>query len=283
MEKCPPDTTLPQSQVPPLQAPTLQAPVSDDASARTTRPFTSSAEVMAHAFGAPTPDMGQRTFMRMVSHELRTPLNSIIGFSDILSQELYGPLGHPQYVEYAGIIRDSGKRLLTLFNDVLEIVRLENEPNLLRPETDDLRPWLEAAVLRHTERATAQGVRLCLRLNGDALSACFDLHGLNTCLDQLLRNAIDFAPAGADIDIHAFSGPEGADIRIFNPGPAPDPQDIPRLMRPFEQGTTALNRSRDGAGLGWTLVRLSAEAMGGRFSILSEPETGLTAILRLPA
>jgi signal transduction histidine kinase len=70
-------------------------------------------------------DEQQRSFLRMVSHELRTPLNSILGFSEIISQELYGPLGAPQYKEYAGIIRASGQRLLNLVNQILEIARLE--------------------------------------------------------------------------------------------------------------------------------------------------------------
>jgi len=253
------------------------------ASARPVSPFTSGREVMADAFGAPRPDMGQRTFMRMVSHELRTPLNSIIGFSDILSQELYGPLGSAQYVEYAGIIRDSGKRLLTLFNDVLEIVRLENEPDLLRPENDDLRPFLEEAAQHHAAAAAARGVRLSLRADRNDLSARFDPRGLNTCLEQLLRNAVDFTPEGGEIDIHAFRAADTAEIRIFNPGPAPDPADVPRLMRPFEQGAGVLSRTREGAGLGWPLVRLSAGAMGGTFSVQSDPQTGLTAIIRLPA
>ncbi|MFT3997012.1 MAG: HAMP domain-containing sensor histidine kinase [Asticcacaulis sp.] len=253
------------------------------AGAGTTRPYTPSQEVVASAFApvAATPEMGRRTFMRMVSHELRTPLNSIIGFSDILSHELYGPLGSPQYVEYAGIIRDSGRRLLSLFNDVLEIVRLENEPDLLKAEIDDLRPMLEDAVKRHACRAAERGVTLSLDMADDELLACFDPRGLNSSLDHLLVNAIDFTPEGGSVDIRAHAAPDRAEIRIFNPGPAPDPTDIARLMRPFEQGAGDYNRSREGAGLGWTIVRLSMTAMGGDFHIASDPAEGLTATLML--
>src|SRR5437879_13565264 len=86
----------------------------------------------------------KRAFLRMVSHELRTPLNSILGFSEILSCELYGPLGAPQYKEYAEIIRGSGKRLLRMVNQVLEIGRLQGLKLDLRPEP--LEPALEEAI-----------------------------------------------------------------------------------------------------------------------------------------
>ncbi|MCA1935005.1 MAG: HAMP domain-containing histidine kinase [Asticcacaulis sp.] len=229
----------------------------------------------------PESDFGKRAFMRMVSHELRTPLNSIIGFAEVLTHELYGPLGAPQYTEYAGIIRDSGKKLLSLFNDVLELVRLESEPNLLRPEIETLPPHIHDAARRHAACARARGVNILPGLTDAELSARFDPRGLGLCLDHLIGNAIDFTPEGRDVEITARPDGEFVDIAVFNPGKAPDPADIPRLMRPFEQGASDYNRSREGAGLGWSIVKLASEAMGGSFSVQSDPRNGLKATVRL--
>ncbi|UDF03993.1 HAMP domain-containing sensor histidine kinase [Asticcacaulis sp. AND118] len=226
-------------------------------------------------------DIGKRAFMRMVSHELRTPLNSIIGFAEVLTHELYGPLGAPQYSEYAGIIRDSGKKLLSLFNDVLELVRLESEPGLLRPEVDVLLPHIHDAVRRHAPEAQARGVHVLPGLADAELSACFDPRALSLCLDHLIANAIDFTPEGRDVEITARPDGDWVDIAVYNPGKAPDPADIPRLMRPFEQGASDYNRTREGAGLGWPIVRLASVAMGGAFAVQSDPRNGLKAVVRL--
>ncbi len=229
-------------------------------------------------------DLAKRAFLRMVSHELRTPLNSIIGFSEILSQQLYGPLGSPQYVEYAGIIRDSGTKLLALFNNFLEIVRLEGGGDL-KPTLEPVLPQLEYAVAKVRNVAAARGVLINIRLIDDELSAIFDPRGLASCLDQLLHNAIDFTATGDTIELDARRrrdfNHDMVDISVFNRGDAPDPADIDRLMRPFEQGATAHSRTREGAGLGWAIVKLNCQAMGGNFAVASRKGEALKAILRL--
>ncbi len=224
-------------------------------------------------------DVARRAFLRMVSHELRTPLNSIIGFSEILRQELYGPLGAPNYVEYAGIIQDSGKKLLALFNNFIEIVRLESGGDLATAP-NPLLAALEDAVGRVRPFAVARGVHIRIRLLDEDLEAMFDPRGLASCLDQLLHNAIDFTPEGDDIEIDV-SGRGMIDITIHNRGDAPDESQIERLMLPFEQGSTAASRTRQGAGLGWAIVRLNCEAMGGQFHVETRAGEALTAILTL--
>lgn len=259
----------------PANAPQTDLPVSE------TGLRVASSDGLSEAYGDPEPEMGKRVFMRMVSHELRTPLNSIIGFAEVLKHELYGPLGAPQYLEYAGIIRDSGAKLLSLFNDVLEIVRLEGESGVLHPEVDTLLPALEDALRRHQPRAETRQVTLNLAFSDEDLCALHDARGLGNCLDHLLMNAIDFTPEGERIDITVTPKGDYVDIGVFNPGPAPEPSDIARLMRPFEQGAVQHNRTREGAGLGWAIVRLSARAMGGVFSVQSDPQIGLRATVRL--
>ena len=218
----------------------------------------------------------------MVSHELRTPLNSIIGFSDILNQELYGPLGSPQYVEYAGIIRDSGKKLLTLFNNVLDIVRLEGGGGL-NPMNEPLLPIIEEAIGKLRPQATAGGVTLYNRVVDEDLHAWLDPRGLASCLDHLLRNAIEFTAAGETVEVNARQADGCVTLTVFNRGNAPDQGEVERLMKPFEQGENAENRRHEGAGLGWAIVKLNAEAMGGAFGVVSRKGDALKAILRLKA
>jgi signal transduction histidine kinase len=227
-------------------------------------------------------ESAKRAFLRMVSHELRTPLNSIIGFSDILNQELYGPLGSPQYVEYAGIIRDSGKKLLTLFNNVLDIVRLEGGGGL-NPMNEPVLPIIEEAIGKLQSQAKAGGVTLYNRLVDEDLHAWLDPRGLAVCLDHLLRNAIDFTAAGEIVEVNARQADGYVALTIFNRGNAPDQSEIERLMKPFEQGENAENRRHEGAGLGWAVVRLNAEAMSGAFGVVSRKGEALKAIVRLKA
>ena len=227
-------------------------------------------------------DAARRAFLRMVSHELRTPLNSIIGFADILHGQLYGPLGSPEYVEYAGIIRDSGSRLLHLFNNVLELIRLEGGGGFA-PAPEAVQPWLEEAVARRREAAAARQVELRLRPPEASISAVVDPKGLLTCLDHLIGNAIDFTSAGDAVEIAARREGRHVLISVYNRGPAPAPDDIERLMQPFEQGQHVLNRSHDGAGLGWPIVRLTAQAMGGEFGVATRTGEALRAVLRFPA
>lgn len=227
-------------------------------------------------------DAARRAFLRMVSHELRTPLNSIIGFAEILRQELYGPLGSPNYVEYAGIIHDSGRKLLTLFNNFIEIVRLESGGDL-KPEPNAVLPALEDAAARIRSLGSARGISLSLRLLDENLEASFDPRGLSSCLDQLLNNAMDFTPAGESIELDARPVGDDVEITVFNRGDAPDPSELDRLMKPFEQGSSAIAQARQGAGLGLAIVRLNCLAMGGQFALESRKGEALRAILRLKA
>lgn len=251
-----------------------------------TAPQTSQArDAIAHWHPAPAANPGddnaaRRAFLRMVSHELRTPLNSIIGFSEILHQQLYGPLGSPNYVEYAGIIQDSGKKLLALFNSFIEIVRLEGGGDL-KPQANPVLPAFEDAVSKVRGVASARGVHLTIRLLDENLEACFDPRGLASCLDQLLHNAMDFTAAGDSVELDAGLSGGMVEVSVFNRGDAPAPGDINRLMAPFEQGSSTAARTRQGAGLGWAIVRLNAQAMGGVFEVETHEGQSLRAILRL--
>ena len=226
-------------------------------------------------------DEAQRNFLRMVSHELRTPLNSIIGFSEVLSRELYGPLGSPQYREYADIIKGSGFKLLRMVNQVLEIVRLESGAAELDLRAESLGLAVQAARAAVQAEAEARGVTLRVCCLGEMPVALADPRALRTILTNLLQNAVAFSPEGGEVRITARGSFSTVTVEVEDDGEGVDPADLPRLMQPFEQGENALTRAMDGAGLGLPIVRLLAQAMGGTLSLRSHLGEGFTASVLL--
>jgi signal transduction histidine kinase len=228
-------------------------------------------------------DEAKRSFLRMVSHELRTPLNSILGFSEIIASELYGPLGAPQYKEYAGIIRASGNRLLKLVNQILEIARLEGRAVDLDLRSEALDHALDDVLDGLHDEIQARRVSVAVEAQGELPCVIADPRGLRSILSNLIQNAVAFSPEGGLVCVKAEPAGHMVDIAIADQGPGVDPEDIPRLLRPFEQGENALTRRAEGAGLGLPIVELLCTAMNGRLKLNSVPGCGLTAIVRLPA
>lgn len=228
-------------------------------------------------------DAAKSAFLRMVSHELRTPLNSIIGFSEILSRELYGPIGQPRYRDYAEIVLQSGHRLLALVNQILEIVRLQEGAADLEPQPEPLAFAVGDVVRALADRCAERQVGIEVEDGAVMPWVTADPRALRTILTNLLENAIAFSPAGAEVRVRARRIAEEVEIVVEDHGEGLDPDDLPRLMQPFEQGDGALTRSTEGAGLGLPIVRLLCEAMGGRVALDGRPGEGAVATVVLPA
>jgi signal transduction histidine kinase len=230
-----------------------------------------------------TLDDQKRSFLRMVSHELRTPLNAVIGFSEILSCELYGPLGAPQYKEYATLVHESGLKLLKLVNQIVEIARLEGHVTDLDLGVQDLDEAVEDVMLQLRAEAAARGVSIVAPEVGTLPSLKADGRGLRTILTNLLQNAIAHSPRGGLVVVEARQiGGAMVEIEVRDHGEGADPADLARLIRPFEQGGDTLTRSTEGAGLGLPIVDLLTRAMGGAFRLRSTPGHGFTAVVILP-
>ena len=228
-------------------------------------------------------DDQKRSFLRMVSHELRTPLNSIIGFSEIIAGELCGPLGSPQYKEYAEHVRQSGYKLLRLVNQVLEIARLEGHVTDLNLVSEPLDHAVDDALDTLREDITARRVTVSVAGQGQLPVVVADPRGLRTILVNLLQNAVTFSPEGGEVRLSATARLGRVDIEIEDDGEGVDEREIPRLMRPFEQGESALTRTTEGAGLGLPIVSLLCSAMRGTLRLSSDPGHGLKAVVALPA
>lgn len=227
-------------------------------------------------------DDRKRSFLRMVSHELRTPLNAVIGFSEILSRELYGPLGAPQYREYAEIVHDSGLKLLKLVNQIVEIARLEGHVTDLDLAPEGLDEAIEDVVEQFRTESAQRQVTVTVPGAGTLPTVMADSRGLRTLLGNLLQNAIHHSPEGGEVCIYAQALPGGlVEIALVDQGPGVEPEELPRLLRPFEQGGTTLTRTSEGAGLGLPIVDLLSRAMGGGLRLTSRPGAGLTAQVTL--
>lgn len=228
-------------------------------------------------------DEARQQFLRMVSHELRTPLNAIIGFSEIIAAELYGPLGAPEYREYANHVRHSGHRLLRLVNQILEIARLQDRVAEMeaRPESldhafDDVRDLIR-------EDLVARRARLDVEDDGALPMVTAEAAGLRSLFRNLIENAVLYGPVGGAVTVRAARRGSGVVIEIEDQGEGIGSADIPRLMNPFEQGDNALTRTTQGAGLGLPIARLTAEAMGGALTLSGAPNGGLLVSVTLPA
>lgn len=217
----------------------------------------------------------KRAFLRLMSHELRTPLNSILGFSEILAGELYGPLGSPQYREYAEIVLDSGHKLLELINQLLELARLECGLSDLAPRPESLAPALEEVV----EQLRAEG-RVIVRTDGPA-TALADSRGLRTVLANLVANGL---AASRQVEVQVRTEAGAVEIEVRDAGPPVHEDDLPRLLRPFEKPEAGDGGAGRGAlSLALPTAALLCRAMGGELTLSSGADQGLTATVRLPA
>jgi len=223
-------------------------------------------------------------FLANMSHELRTPLNAISGFSEIIQQELFGPLGDAHYGEYASDIHASGQHLLAIINDILDLSRIEEGQDELEESENVIADVIQACLPLVRERAVAAKVRIELEIANDLPAVMIDLRRMKQILINLLSNAIKFTEAGGYVRVGAGVDPSGYMIvTVSDSGIGMRPEDIPRALEPFGQIDSSLSRSYEGTGLGLSLARQLTEAHGGELLISSELNTGTTVQIVLPS
>ena len=223
-------------------------------------------------------------FLANMSHELRTPLNAIIGFSDILRKELFGSIGNEKYAEYVRDINDSGHHLLSIINDILDLAKAEAGKLNLQEDEVDLSRCLDDAMRMCRGRAATAGVDLIFPGSGNSLYAHVDERLIRQIVLNLLTNAIKFTREGGLVSL-TLSGDmaKGILIRVTDTGIGIAPEDIARIIRPFEQVETVLSRSHGGTGLGLPLTAKLTELHGGELTIESQVAQGTTVTVWLPA
>ena len=223
-------------------------------------------------------------FLATMSHELRTPLNAIIGFSDIIGRELFGPLGNDKYTEYARDINDSGSHLLSIINDILDLAKAESGKLELSEQEFDITDTLEACVRMCRGRAVANGVELIFFGGQTEIRAVADERLLLQIVANLITNAIKFTPEGGAVRLYvSASAQKGILLKVTDTGIGIAPEDIERVLRPFEQVEMSYSRRHSGSGLGLPYAKRLTELHGGELKIESQLGKGTTASVTLPA
>jgi len=221
-------------------------------------------------------------FLATMSHELRTPLNAIIGFSDMIAEEVLGPMGNPRYAEYVEDIRTSGRHLLAIINDILDMAKIESGRLEMSEELFGLEDLIKDTF--RLLRAGAAGIELSLEPCAESLLVLCDQQLIRQILLNLYSNALKFTPPGGMVRTRIDRGTDGsAQVRISDTGIGIAREYLAQVMQPFVQLESHLHRRHDGTGLGLPLVKAMVELHGGRFELDSEPGTGTTATVIIPA
>jgi PAS domain S-box-containing protein len=223
-------------------------------------------------------------FLANISHELRTPLNAIIGFSEIMREELFGPLGSTQYHEYIGDVFDSAQHLLKVINDILDIAKAEAGKLDLAEDEVDIYTVVGAATRLIQERAQRGDVAIRVQLPPGLPTLAADERKLKQILLNLLTNAVKFTPAGGTIAIAGGLADAGDFVlTVTDSGIGIAAADISTALASFGQVDSKLARKYEGTGLGLPLTNAMVKLHGGELTIASVVGEGTTVTVRLPA
>ena len=228
-----------------------------------------------------TASLHKSEFLANMSHELRTPLNSILGFSQVLRERMFGELNVKQE-EYLDDIISSGHHLLSLIDDVLDLSKVEAGQIELEVEPFSLREALERGVVMVRERATRDGVHVAFTADPEVDVVEGDERRIKQVIFNLLSNAVKFTPSGGAVDVSAAQVDGEVRVSVGDTGPGLALEDHERIFEEFQQ-TEAGVEQHEGTGLGLALSKRLVELHGGRIWVDSELGQGSTFVFTLPA
>jgi signal transduction histidine kinase len=223
-------------------------------------------------------------FLAVMTHELRTPLNAVIGYAELLQEDLHGE-GRGPLAEDAGRITGSARHLLSLIDQILNLSSLDAGQEALTPRDLDVRKLLEDAIATIQDDARAGGNRISMRVGADAERAFTDASKLGVCVAALLSNAAKFTSNGLIAVTADCEEREGRDllvVSVSDTGLGIAPEDLPRVFMPFVQIDSTATRAKGGMGLGLSIAQRLAHALGGELAVTSELGVGSTFTLRTP-
>jgi len=220
-------------------------------------------------------------FLANMSHELRTPLNAIIGFSEVLLQRMFGELNEQQ-ADYLDDIVSSGRHLLSLINDILDLSKIEAGRMELEAAPFSLVAALNNAVTLVRERAQSHGIKLALEVAPELDTVVADERKLKQVVVNLLANAVKFTPDGGTVSIRAERDNGEVRLSVHDTGIGIAAEDQQRIFEEFQQASHQGERSREGTGLGLTLTKRMVELHGGTITVQSAPGKGSTFTVALP-
>jgi len=232
---------------------------------------------------AESANFAKSQFLANMSHELRTPLNAIIGFSEMIAGEMFGPVGAPRYADYARNILASGRHLLDVINDILDLSKIDAGKFELLEEQIEVGRTIQAALLLVGGRVSEKRLRVGVEAAECLPGLRGDERALKQILINLLSNAIKFTPAGGDIAVRVWLT-SGGSIRlaVADTGIGMRAQDIPRALEPFQQVDSGLDRRHEGTGLGLPLCKRLADLHGAELLLSSDPGIGTCVTIAFP-
>ena len=220
-------------------------------------------------------------FLANMSHELRTPLNAIIGFSEMLDERMFGELNEKQ-AEYVKDIHSSGKHLLSLINDILDLAKVEAGRMELNVSEFNLPATIDNALTLVRERASRHGLKLSAQVDPELGELTGDERKVKQVLLNLLSNAVKFTPEGGSVTVRVRRDGELAEIAVADTGVGIAPADQAVVFEEFKQVGNDVTKKGEGTGLGLALAKSFVELHGGRIWLASEPGKGSTFFFTLP-
>ena len=222
-------------------------------------------------------------FLANMNHELRTPLNAIIGFSDIISHELFGPLGNEKYLDYMKDIHQSSLHLLSVIKAVLDMSKIEAGKLELSKEWLNIRHLIGEIIRMMREQAESRGIELSIKLSDEEVDIWADELAMKQIFLNLLSNAIKFSRDGGEVCIRIVSDePDLAIVEFEDHGIGMNEEELERALQPFGQAKPSTTRNYGGTGLGLPITKGLIEAHGGKLAIESRVGQGTIARISLP-
>lgn len=228
-------------------------------------------------------NLAKSRFLASMSHELRTPLNAILGFSEVMHNEVLGPIDNKSYREYIQDIHASGKHLLELINEILDLSRIEagryqinEEPVLLEHITDECCHMIEL-------KARGKDITIHCNYEPEMPRILADERAVRQIVLNILSNAVKFTPRGGEVHINVgWTAGGGQYVKVKDNGPGIAEDEIPVVLAAFGQGSIAIKSAEQGTGLGLPIVQALLQMHGGSFSLTSKLRQGTEAVAVFP-
>ena len=228
-------------------------------------------------------NIAKSRFLAQMSHELRTPLNAILGFSEVMSNEIFGPHAVPTYKEYCGDIHQSGQHLLNLINQILDLSRIEAGRHELNEEPVSMLAVVEDCNHLLTLRAKNRGITVHEVFEPDLPRLWADERAIRQICLNLLSNAIKFTPQGGEIWLKVgWTASGGQYMIVKDTGPGIPEEEIPIVLATFGQGSNSIKSAEQGTGLGLPIAKSLVDLHGGTFVLKSKLRIGTEVVVTFP-